>query len=210
MDAYLQPPLVYKKEKGMDPQQLLLTAVRATIIYFFLLLVVRILGKREVGTITAFDLIVSLMLGEVVDEAIFGDVSMAQAGVAIGSVAFWHLANSWASFKSDFIHKLTGDKPRVLIESGELLQDALAKERLNEQEIFSELRMQGIDDIQEVKTATLETNGRISVVQEEWAKPIQKGDLPGKSNGKPKKPVSTPKAKAGEKKDKPAKKKEKK
>jgi uncharacterized membrane protein YcaP (DUF421 family) len=166
----------------MDPQQLLLTALRASLIYFFLLLVVRLLGKREVGNISAFDLIVALMLGEVVDEAIYGDVTILQGGMAIAVIAFWHVANSYASFKSDFIDRLTGGTPTVLIEKGKIKQEALAKERLNEEELFSELRLLGIDDIKEVKQGTLETNGKISVIKQNWAEPLQKQDLPdGKS-----------------------------
>jgi len=59
----------------MDIQGLLMTALRATVV-FFLLAVVRLLGKREVGGSTAFDFIVALMLGEVVDEIIYADVSI--------------------------------------------------------------------------------------------------------------------------------------
>jgi uncharacterized membrane protein YcaP (DUF421 family) len=162
----------------MDPQQLLLTALRASLIYFFLLLVVRLLGKREVGSISAFDLIVALMLGEVVDEAIYGDVTLLQGGLAISVIAIWHLINSYASFKSDFIDKLTGGRPTILIEKGKIQQKSLAKERLNEEELFSELRLMGVDDIKEVKQGTLETNGQISVIKQNWAKPVQKQDLP--------------------------------
>ncbi|HSK87146.1 MAG TPA: hypothetical protein VK880_02240, partial [Anaerolineales bacterium] len=81
----------------MDVNELLLTALRATFVYFFLLLVVRVLGKREVGATSAFDLIVALILGEVVDEIIYGDVTMLQGVIAIVVVAIWHLVNSWAS-----------------------------------------------------------------------------------------------------------------
>jgi uncharacterized membrane protein YcaP (DUF421 family) len=62
----------------MDTSELLFTALRATFVYFFLLLVVRILGKREIGATSAFDLIVALILGEVVDEIIYGDVTLLQ------------------------------------------------------------------------------------------------------------------------------------
>lgn len=161
----------------MDPQDLMLTALRASLVYFYLLLVVRILGKREVGNTTAFDFIVALMLGEVVDEAIFGDVSMVKGLLAITVIGAWHLINSWASYKSKLVDKITGAEPTVLVEGGKFKQDALAKERLNEDEVFSEMRQMGIDDLKEVKKATLEPSGKISFIQEEWAKTLQKGDL---------------------------------
>jgi uncharacterized membrane protein YcaP (DUF421 family) len=167
----------------MDINELLLTALRASFVYFFLLLVVRILGKREVGATSAFDLIVALILGEVVDEIIYGDVTILQGVIAILVVAVWHLVNSWASFKSKFIDQLTGAPPTGMVKNGEIQRKNLAKERLNENELFSELRMMGVEDPKEVKQATLEPNGKISVLLEDWAKPVQYQDV---SEQKPK------------------------
>lgn len=161
----------------IDVMELLYTALRASFVYVFLLIIVRLLGKREIGNTTAFDLIVALILGEVVDEIIYGDVTMLQGVVAIGVTALWHLVNSWASFKSAFIDKLTGASPTVMVKNGQVQRKNLAKERLNEEELLSELRMMGVDDIKEVKQATLEPNGKISVLQEDWAKPVQRQDL---------------------------------
>jgi uncharacterized membrane protein YcaP (DUF421 family) len=161
----------------MDPQDLLLTALRATLIYFFLLLVVRVLGKRSVGAISAFDLVVALMLGEVVDEAIFGDVSMAKGMLAIAVIALWHFIDEWASFKSKTIDKLTAGEPAVVVEQGKFKPDTMAKERLNENEVLSQMRLQGIDKLEEVACATVEPSGHISFIQTEEAKTVQKGDL---------------------------------
>jgi uncharacterized membrane protein YcaP (DUF421 family) len=161
----------------MDANELLYTALRASFVYFFLLLVVRVLGKREIGNTSAFDLIVALILGEVVDEIIYGDVTIAQGVIAILVVAIWHLVNSWASFKSKTIDKLTGASPTVMVKNGQIQRRNLAKERLNEEELFSELRMMGVEEIKEVKQATLEPNGTISVLLEEWAKPVTRQDL---------------------------------
>jgi uncharacterized membrane protein YcaP (DUF421 family) len=163
----------------IDLNELMWTALRASFVYLFLLLVVRLLGKREIGNTSAFDLVVALILGEVVDEIIYGDVTMLQGVTAIVVVAIWHVANSWASFKSQIIDKLTGAPPTVIVKNGQIQRKNLAKERLNEEELFSELRMMGIDDIKEVKQATLEPNGKVSVLQEEWAKPVQRQDIMG-------------------------------
>lgn len=161
----------------IDINELAWTALRASFVYLFLLLVVRLLGKREIGSTSAFDLVVALILGEVVDEIIYGDVTILQGVIAIAVVAAWHLVNSWASFKSDIIDKLTGAPPTVVVKNGQIQRKNLAKERLNEQELFSELRMMGVDDVKEVKQATLEPSGKISVLQEEWAKPVQRQDI---------------------------------
>jgi uncharacterized membrane protein YcaP (DUF421 family) len=161
----------------IDVNEFLYTALRASFVYVFLLVVVRLLGKREVGNTSAFDLIVALILGEVVDEIIYGDVTILQGVIAITVTAIWHVVNSWASFKSTIIDKITGAPPTVLVKNGQIQRKNLAKERVNEDELLSELRMMSVDDLKEVKQATLEPNGKISVIQEEWAKPVQRQDL---------------------------------
>jgi uncharacterized membrane protein YcaP (DUF421 family) len=161
----------------IDVTELLYTALRASFVYVFLLIVVRLLGKREIGNTSAFDLIVALILGEVVDEIIYGDVTILQGVTAIVVVAIWHIVNSWASFKSEIIDKITGAPPTVMVKNGQIQRKNLAKERLNEEELFSELRLMGVENVKEVKQATLEPNGKLSVIQEEWAKPVQRQDL---------------------------------
>ncbi len=161
----------------MDPQDLMLTALRATLIYFFLLLVVRLLGKRSVGAVSAFDLVVALMLGEVVDEAIFGDVSMVKGLLAISVIAVWHFIDEWASARSKKIDELTGGKPTVVVEKGEFKRDKLAQERLHEDDVLSQMRLQGIDKLEEIERATVEPSGHISFIPTEAAKTVQKGDL---------------------------------
>lgn len=167
----------------IDINELLLTALRASFVYVYLLIIVRVLGKREIGASTAFDLLVALMLGDVVDEVIYGDVTILQGAVAMAIIGVWHLVNSWASFKSKIIDQLTGAPPTVLVKNGRIQHKELAKERLNENELWSGLRLMEVEDVKEVKQATLEPNGQISVVLEDWAKPVQKQDL---SETKPK------------------------
>lgn len=162
----------------MDLEVIIETMARASMVYVVLLIVVRILGKREVGATTAFDFIVALILGEVTDEIIFGNVTIYQGLVAIGVVAVWHYTNSWGSFRSQTIDRLTGAEPTEVVKDGQLVWAALAKERISEGELWSELRLQGIEELREVKRATVEPNGQVSVIKQEWAKNLQKADLP--------------------------------
>jgi uncharacterized membrane protein YcaP (DUF421 family) len=154
----------------------MLTALRASLLYFFLLVVIRLLGKRSVGAISAFDLLVALMLGEVVDEAIFGDISMTKGLVAIGVIALWHFLNEFATSRSDKIDALTAGKPAVLIKHGKFDEKALASERINRNEVLAQMRLQSIDDTNDVKTATLETSGQISFIKEKEAEPVTRAD----------------------------------
>jgi uncharacterized membrane protein YcaP (DUF421 family) len=161
----------------MDYTDLLITAGRATAVYFFFLFVVRLLGKREIGNLSAFDLIVALMMGEVVDEIIYGDVTMLKGFLAVGVVAAWHFINSWASFRSKFIDKLTESEAVVLVDNGQINYEMLARERISETELWSQLRLQGVAELSEIKQAMLEPDGAISVLKQDWAQPLQKRDL---------------------------------
>lgn len=161
----------------MDTNELLMTAGRAVAVYAFMLLVIRLLGKRTVGNFSAFDLLVALMPGEVVDELIYGDVMMRQGLIAIVTLAVLHYANSWVSYRSKTLGRWLEGAPTVVVRSGRLQPEGMRHERMREDDVQSELRLQGVDDIKEVKLAMVEPDGVVSVIREDWAEPIQKKDV---------------------------------
>lgn len=161
----------------MEIHELLMTALRAVAVYALALLVIRVMGKRTVGNFTAFDLLVALMLGEVVDEIIYGDVSFAQGTVAILTIASAHYANSWLSYWGHGFDKVLEGGPTVVVRDGELEREGMRAERMNENDVRAELRLSGVEDMAEVRLATIETDGQVSVLKYDWAKTLQKGDL---------------------------------
>jgi uncharacterized membrane protein YcaP (DUF421 family) len=163
----------------MEPTQLLWTAVRTLCVYLLILVILRITGKREIGNFSPFDLLIALMLGEIVDEAIYGDVDFLQFAVAAVCIAALQYGTSWLTYASRTMDRLLEGTPSVLVRNGELQQDAMKRERLNEAEVLALLREQSVDDLREVKLGTLEVSGQLTVLKEEWAEPVQKGDLPG-------------------------------
>ena len=163
----------------MDFTELLSTALRALGVYAVMLVVIRLLGKRTVGNFSAFDLLVALMLGEVVDEIIYGDVSVAQGLVAIGAVATAKYVTAWLSSRDSRLNHLLEGTPTDIVRNGAFVRKGLRKELMNELEAYAALRSHGISDMREVKRATLEVDGEVSVIREDWAEPVQKADLPG-------------------------------
>lgn len=161
----------------MDLQELLITAGRSLALYVLMLIVIRLLGKRTVGNFSAFDLLVALILGEVVDEIIYGDVPFLQGTISILVVAAAKYATSWLSYSSKFLNGVLEGKPSLLVERGKVLSEGLRREILHPNELMAALRLQGIDDIREVKLAIMEVDGIVSVIKEEWAEPVQKKDL---------------------------------
>src|SRR5215207_9311312 len=102
----------------MNTSELLAPAGRAFAVYALLLVVIRVLGKREVGNFTAFDLLVALVLGEVVGEIVYGDVEFAQGAVAIGAIALIQYATSWLSYMNHYADKLLDGAPTILVRDG--------------------------------------------------------------------------------------------
>lgn len=171
----------------MDPQELALTAVRAVAVYALILVIIRLLGKRTVGNFTAFDLLVALMLGEVVDEIIYGDVSFAQGAVALVVVAAAKYATAWLAYFDHGLNQVLEGRPTALVRNGEIVRKNIRSEMLNEMEIHGALRLQGVSDMREVKLATMETDGEISVLREEWAEPLRRADI-GETSDRPEDP----------------------
>src|SRR5687767_5973265 len=137
----------------MDWQELALTAARGLFVYVLMLIVIRLLGKRTVGNFSAFDLLVALMLGEVADEIIYGDVNFAQGAVAIGVVSLAQYVNSWLSYWDHGLDAILEGRPTPVVRSGVVQQSGLRRERMNEKDLLAELRVQGIEDLGEVKVA---------------------------------------------------------
>src|SRR6185503_10177291 len=139
-----------------------------------LLVLLRVMGKRTIGNFTAFDLLVSLMVGEVVDEIIYGDVPFVKGLTAIAVVCVLQYANSWLSFRSDALDRLLEGEPTPVVRNGQLVQEGLRREHMNENDVRAELRVQGVEDLREVKLAMVETGGEVSVILEDWAQPLRR------------------------------------
>ena len=163
--------------RRMDPTDLLLTAARAFAVYIFMLIVVRALGKRTVGNFSAFDLLVALMLGEVVDEIIYGDVRFLQGAVAIVAIGAFAYTDAWLSYFDHGMDAVLEGTPTVVIRDGEFDRTGMRKERMNEKDVLGQLRSQGIHDMREVRLATVENDGSLSVLKHEWAEPAQRADV---------------------------------
>ena len=161
----------------METGELLLTAARAVAVYVLMLIVVRALGKRTVGNFSAFDLLVALMLGEVVDEIIFGDVRFLQGTVAIVTIGAVAYADSWLVYASRRMETLIEGKPTVVVRDGEFDRAGMRSERMNETDVLGHLRTQGIQDMREVHLAVVEHDGSVSILKQPWAEPTQKADV---------------------------------
>jgi uncharacterized membrane protein YcaP (DUF421 family) len=142
--------------------------LRATVMFAIVYLLVRVLGKRELGQMTPFEFIVMVVIGDLIQQGITqNDFSITGATLAICTFAFWGLVLSWFSYLSPRAARLLEGEPRVIVRHGEVLQHSLKRDRLTIAEIQSEMRLAGIAQLSEVEWAVLEPNGKISFIKAE-------------------------------------------
>jgi uncharacterized membrane protein YcaP (DUF421 family) len=151
----------------MIQTSLLAIAGRTVFVYLLMLVMIRVLGKRTIGNLTAFDMLVALIMGDLAGTAIYGQVSLFSAAVAVTTLAALHYANSWLAFDHPRLARLLEGEPAVIVEDGQFVPAALARERMSESEARAELRLAGIEDLADVKVARVERDGRISVLRQD-------------------------------------------
>jgi uncharacterized membrane protein YcaP (DUF421 family) len=136
--------------------------LRPIVVYFFLVIGLRLAGKRELAQLNPFDLVVLLTLSNTVQNAIIGDDNSVTGGV-IGAATLL-LVNFLVVrflFRHEKLDRLVEGEPTVLIEHGKILEDKLAKEVLSLQELEAAAHKQGFGDLSEVDHATLDPSGAI-------------------------------------------------
>jgi uncharacterized membrane protein YcaP (DUF421 family) len=158
---------------------LLAFALRATVTYVFLLILLRISGKRTVGEGTPFDVVVALVLGDFPDDMIWGEVPLAQGFVAMGTVMLVHLGVVYASFRSVWFDRLVGSGHTVLVHRGRLRRAGLREARMNARDLDVVLRRHGGLTLSDVAEAALEPTGEVSVRRTHGARPATRRELVG-------------------------------
>ena len=151
-------------------------AIRALVAYIYLLAVVRGGGKRVIAHATPFDFVVSLILGDLIDDALWAEVPMAKFAVAAATIVITDIVVKLASRRWTRVFHLVDGRPTIVMRSGALDADALRSEQLNKDDLAHYLREEGIEDWSEVRLAVLDQGSELSVLREEWASPVQKQD----------------------------------
>ena len=138
--------------------------LRAIIIYVFLVVLLRITGKRQVGQLAPFDLVLLLVLSNAVQNAMNGGDNSVLGGLisAVTLVAI-NYAVGRATYKSKKLEALIEGRPEVLIHNGKLFTDVMEREQLTHHELNAALRAAGCASVEDVHYALLENNGQISV-----------------------------------------------
>lgn len=140
--------------------------LRATVMFAILFALLRLIGKRELGQMTPFELVMLVVVGDLIQQGItHNDFSLTGATLAIATFAFWTVVLGWLVYLSPRAQRVVEGMPRVLVRNGALVEANLRRDRLTRAEIESEMRLAGIAHLREVAWAILEPEGRISFIR---------------------------------------------
>ena len=150
--------------------------LRASVTFAALYLLLRLLGKREIGQLTPFELVVIVVMGDLVQQGVtHNDFSLTGSILAIATFAFWALVMSWATYLSPRLETLLDGRPQVVIRDGELITANLRRDRITRGEVEAEMRLAGIAHMKDVAWAILETQGKISFIRKDDSE-VQRGN----------------------------------
>lgn len=160
----------------MPDTPLLETFLRGTVTYLALFLMLRIVLKREAGSVGITDLLVIVLIADAAQNSMAGNYNSIIDGLLlVATIIFWAWTLDWLGYRFPYIQKLIHPAPLPLIRNGQMNKRNMKKELITEEEIMSQLREQGINDISEVKEALLEGDGKFSVVNKDKKEDKPKG-----------------------------------
>jgi uncharacterized membrane protein YcaP (DUF421 family) len=143
-----------------------LLIVRAVVIYVFLMIALRVAGRRETGQMTSFDLVLLLILSNAVQNSInAGDNSLLGGVVSASTLLVLNALVGFAAYRWRWFEHLVEGRPVRIISDGKIHERALARERITVEQLRSALRKQGIDGITQCKRAVLEPDGTLTAVK---------------------------------------------
>ena len=144
---------------------LLDVAIRTAIVYLFLVLALRLAGKREIGQLSILDLVVLLVIADAVQNAMVGENTTLAGGlVAAGTLILLDRLLKLSAERSRRVRDVVEGEPRMLIRDGAVLAKAIREEDIDDEELAAALRAHGLLDVRQVALAVLETDGTISVI----------------------------------------------
>jgi uncharacterized membrane protein YcaP (DUF421 family) len=141
---------------------------RGIAVYFFIYLLTRVMGRRELSSLAPFDLILLIILGDAVQQGLTqDDYSITGAVIGVGTIAALQVATSWVSFRSSRARTVLEGEPIVIVQDGKAIERNMKRERIVLSEVMEEARLQQIDSLEQIQWAVLETSGNISFIKKQ-------------------------------------------
>ncbi len=145
---------------------MIIIILKTIFLYFFIILVYRIMGKKEVGQLGIIDLIVTILIAELATKSLDSkDASLLLSIIPITTILFLQVILSYITMKNNHIRHFIEGTPTVIIKNGKLMFHEMSKLRYSLEDLISQLREQGVRSIDEVNFAVLENNGKLSIFE---------------------------------------------
>ncbi len=140
--------------------------VRATVAFLFIFILLRLIGRRELSTLEPFDVILLVVIGDLVQQAVTqSDMSITGAVLAIGTFALLTVLMSYLVYRVRVLRPVLEAKPIIIVQDGEPIEDNLKHERITIDEVLAEARQKEITSLDQIRWAIVEASGKISFVK---------------------------------------------
>jgi uncharacterized membrane protein YcaP (DUF421 family) len=140
--------------------------VRSVVIFFFVFVLTRLLGRRELSSLEPFDVILLVVIGDLVQQGITqNDDSVTGTLIVLSTIGLLTVGVSYVNFRIRRLRPLLEGKPLVLVEDGRVIERHLARERITIEDLTSQARLQNLASLEDVRFAVLETSGQISFIK---------------------------------------------
>lgn len=140
--------------------------IRATVMYLGLFALLRVILKRESGSVSITDVLLVVLLSEAAQNALAaGYTSITEGFILVSTIIAWNYVLNWIGYHIPSVQRLIFPGPLSLVEDGQINWDNMRRELLTEEELMTQLREQGVGDVNEVQTAYMEGDGQISVIK---------------------------------------------
>ena len=140
--------------------------LRAAVVFVFVVVLTRVIGRRELGSLAPIDLILLIILGDALQQGLTqDDYSVTGAFLVVGTLAVLQVFTSWMTYRVPFTRKVLEGEPLIVVQDGKLIDKNLKRERMTLEEVTESARMHEIGSLDEVQWAVLERNGEISFIK---------------------------------------------
>ncbi|MEW5763127.1 MAG: DUF421 domain-containing protein [Bacillota bacterium] len=165
---------------------LVIIILRTVLVYFFVLAILRLMGKREIGQLSPFDFVVAIIIAELATIPIESPELPLWLGLApLTVLAVLEIGFSYLALHSRRLRRLIYGVPQVVVAHGRLVREEMRRARYNLDDILAQLRQKGYPDLNQVEFAILETSGELSVIPRESPPPARGGACPPGYDGLP-------------------------
>ena len=140
-------------------------ALRSIALFFFVYLLMRVIGRRELSSLEPFDLIVLVVLGDSIQQGLTqDDYSVTGAAIVISTIASLQVLTSFLNFRLPWVRRVLDGDPIILVQDGKVIDKTLRRERITIEELAEQARGQQIASIEDVRWAVFEPSGQISFI----------------------------------------------